>query len=302
MRRVLAVEAVANLAAGAAKLAVGTATGSAALLGDAVHSLTDLTNNGVALFAAHMAEAPPDREHHYGHAKIESMAVFALAIALVLLAVQVALRAGLEPAAVVSSGWGLLTVLGVLALQLAISTWETRWARRLDSDLLLADARHTLSDSLVTAAVLAGWQLAARGHLWADRAAAWAVSALVLYLAWCLFQRAVPTLVDRAWLDPDELRPLARSAHRARQQAAARASACAAPGSRTVTPRCRSAAAPAPQAGCPGWGAPPLGPRGSRAGATPAARGGARRAGADGGASGGADDARDARGLGFATA
>ena len=97
VRRVLAVEAVANLAAGAAKLAVGTATGSAALLGDAVHSLTDLTNNGVALFAARMAEAPPDREHHYGHAKIESMAVFALAIALVLLAVQWSYAPGSSP-------------------------------------------------------------------------------------------------------------------------------------------------------------------------------------------------------------
>ena len=55
-------------------------------------------------------------------------------------------------------------MLGVLALNIAISIWENRWARRLDSDILRADARHTFSDVLTTIGVIAGWQLAARGY------------------------------------------------------------------------------------------------------------------------------------------
>lgn len=205
LQRVLLIEAGANLVAVAAKLGVGLASGSAALVGDAVHSLTDLANNAVALVASRMAHAPPDREHPYGHRKIENLAVFALAVGLVVVAVQVAWSAGRHPLPVVSSAWGLAIVAALPVVQVSVSLWEARWARRLESDLLLADARHTLSDVLVLLAVLLGWQLAARGYPWADTLAAWVVSGVVLVLAWDLFRRAVPTLIDRSWLDPDAL-------------------------------------------------------------------------------------------------
>lgn len=213
LQRVLVIEAGANTAAAAAKLGVGLASGSAALVGDAVHSLTDLANNAVALVANRMAHAPPDREHPYGHRKIESLAVFTLAVGLVVLAVHVAWSAGSHPAPVVSSGWQLAIVAALPLAQVGVSLWEARWARRLASDLLLADSRHTLSDVLVLLAVLAGWQLAARGHLWADTLAAWAVSGVVLVLAWDLFRRAIPTLVDRSWLDPDALQRAVADVH-----------------------------------------------------------------------------------------
>ncbi len=48
-------------------------------------------------------------------------------------------------------------MLGVLAVNAALSTWQATWARRLDSDLLRADARHTFSDVLTTIAVIIGW-------------------------------------------------------------------------------------------------------------------------------------------------
>src|SRR5262245_3948476 len=198
---------VANLAVLVAKLAVGIATGSTAVLGDAVHSFADVSNNVVALLALHFAGAPPDREHPYGHRKYETLAVFSLAVLLAVLAVEVAMRSlqG-DRREVVRPGWGLAVMLGVFVVNAAVSSWQGAWARRLDSDLLRADARHTLSDLLVTASLIAGWQAAARGHAWLDSAAALGVAGLILYLAYGLFRRAVPVLVDQSAADPDALR------------------------------------------------------------------------------------------------
>jgi cation diffusion facilitator family transporter len=206
VRGVLLWEALANVAVLLVKTVVGVATGSSAVLGDAIHSVADLANNGVAFLALRLAAVPPDREHPYGHRKFETLAVFGLAMLLAVLAVEIAVRALQRgDREVVHQGWSLGLMLGVLGVNAAVALWEGRWARRLDSDLLRADARHTLSDVLVTSTVIVGWQFAARGWAWLDTLTTLLVSALILYLAFGLFQRAIPVLVDQSIADPDEL-------------------------------------------------------------------------------------------------
>jgi cation diffusion facilitator family transporter len=209
--RVLWIEGSANAAVLVAKLVVALSTGSSAVLSDAVHSLADLANNGIAMLASRVASSPPDREHPYGHRKFETLAVFVLATLLAVLAVELALHA-LRPSEreVERNDWGLWLMLVVLVVNVAVSRWESLWARRLDSDLLRADARHTLSDVLVTIAVIAGWQLAALGHAWGDSVVTLLVAGVVLYLAFGLYSRAIPVLVDRSATDPDELSAVAR--------------------------------------------------------------------------------------------
>jgi cation diffusion facilitator family transporter len=207
VRRVLGIEAIFNAGVAGTKAAVGFATGSSAILSDAVHSLADLSNNAVALVATRMASAPPDREHPYGHRKFETLAVFVLGTALAVLALQLVLRAfRSEPNPVLAHAWSLALMLGVLVVNVGVTTWESRWARRLGSEILRADARHTLADVLVTLGVIASWQLSSAGYRWLDPLATLGVALLILYLAWGLFQRAIPVLVDRSLLDPEELR------------------------------------------------------------------------------------------------
>jgi len=206
VRRVLLTEGLANFAVLAAKTTVGLATGSAAILSDAIHSLADLFNNVMAWIAIRLAAAPPDRDHPYGHRKYEPLAVFALATLLSVMAIEVAIH-GFQSGdrEIVDTEWGLALMSGVLIVNLGISLWEARWARRLDSDILRADVRHTTSDVLITLAVIGGWQGAARGYPWLDSVFAVGIAIFILTLAYGLYQRAIPSLVDAARTDPERL-------------------------------------------------------------------------------------------------
>jgi cation diffusion facilitator family transporter len=210
VERVLVREALANLAVMFAKALVGFHTGSIAVLGDAVHSLADFANNIVAFIATRIASAPPDQDHPYGHRKFETLAVFGIATLLSVLAIEIILGAlDRDPRVITQQRWELALMLGVLVVNIGIAIWENRWARRLDSDILRADARHTVSDVLTTVAVIAGWQLAAHGYRWLDALASIIVAAMILYLAYGLFQKAIPVLVERSIANPEALSSVA---------------------------------------------------------------------------------------------
>lgn len=201
--RVILIEGAANTAVLVMKLAVGISTSSLAVLGDAIHSLTDVMNNIVAWIVLRLSSAPADQKHPYGHRKFETLAVFGLAALLVILAFELAAQAlRREETEIVSGAWELALMFSVLGINIVLSSWQRVWAKRLESDLLLADASHTFADVLTTIVVIAGWQLSAMGYLWLDKICALGVAGLILYLAFGLFRRAIPVLVDQSAIDP----------------------------------------------------------------------------------------------------
>jgi cation diffusion facilitator family transporter len=188
------------------KLFVGLTTHSAAILADAFHSLTDMSNNVVAWFAVKQSEQPPDADHNYGHKKFVPLAIFFLATLLCVLAVEVITHAFSrigEP--VLSSQLGLGIMLFVLAVNICLSLWQSFWAKKLDSALLDADASHTFSDALTSIAVIVGWQLAAQGFYWLDTVFAIIVAVIILVLAYRLFLKSIPILVDKSLLDQSRI-------------------------------------------------------------------------------------------------
>ena len=212
VRTVIIIEGLADIVMMVTKLIVGLSTNSAAIIGDALHSLTDLCNNFIALIALRISEKPSDADHHYGHRKFEQLAVFALAVMLAVVAVELVINAVSHFGEEVShSDLGLVIMLLTLAINIGLTVWENYWARRLDSDLLHADAKHTLSDVLSTIAVIVGWQLAARGFALADTLVALLVAAIIFYMAIKLFLRAIPILVDSSLYHPDDLKRIVGS-------------------------------------------------------------------------------------------
>lgn len=206
VRRIIFIEGSANLLVLILKTIVGLSTGSMAILADAVHSLTDITNNVVAWIVMHFSSLPADRKHPYGHRKFETLAVFILASILMVLALEIAISAiRKEQTEVISSDVELMLMLAVLVINVIVTFWQHMWAKRLDSDILHADATHTFADVLTTIVVIIGWQLSAIGYIWVDRLCALGVACVIVYLAFSLFKRTLPILLDEYAIDPEEL-------------------------------------------------------------------------------------------------
>ncbi|GAA4815140.1 cation transporter [Marinicella pacifica] len=206
VQQIITIEGIYNFIVLILKTVVGFATGSLAILSDAVHSLTDVMNNVVIWMVMRVASKPPDYDHPYGHRKFETIAVFALASLLVVLAVELIIRAFSAEAEVpITEPWALGLMALVLFLNITVTIWERYWAKRLDSDILMADAQHTLVDVLTTVMVIVSWQLSTLGWWWIDKLAGIGVAAMVLYFAYGLYQKVFPILVDGYAIDPDEL-------------------------------------------------------------------------------------------------
>lgn len=217
VRRVLWLTLALNVAVCAIKAAIGFATGSLAVLADALHSLTDGANNVLGLVVTRWSTPPPDREHPYGHQKFEALGALAIAALLGIACFEVAKTAiarllddaprqvTMDPASL-----GLLVL--VLVVNVFVAWYERRAGQRLKSPLLLADAHHTFGDIWITLGVLAGavglWLL---GWQWLDVALAVPVAGAVLWSGWQVLRGNLPWLVDEMAIAPESIQQLALS-------------------------------------------------------------------------------------------
>jgi cation diffusion facilitator family transporter len=196
---------VANIVVVVVKFTVGLDTNSLAVFGDALQSSVDAANNIIGIFVVRVAAKAPDEDHPYGHAKFETLGALLIALLLALSIFELVrgavarLVSGAPPLNVSSAALGLLVF--TLAVNIGVVWFETHAARRLRSDLLLADALHTRTDVFITLGVLGGLALARAGLAWADPALALIVAVLVGRAGYQILRRAIPSLVDERAFD-----------------------------------------------------------------------------------------------------
>jgi cation diffusion facilitator family transporter len=186
-----------------AKAVVGLSTGSLALLSEAAHSLIDFAATLMTYFAVRIADKPADREHHYGHGKVESVAALAETALLFVLSGVVLWEAtqrliGGHVAAVEATVAAFAVILVSIAIDFLRARILRRVARRTSSQALAADALHFSSDMWSSAAVLVGLAGVKAGYAWADSAAAIVVALFVCLAGWRLGRRTIDTLTDTA--------------------------------------------------------------------------------------------------------
>jgi cation diffusion facilitator family transporter len=205
VRRVLGGILAANIVVAIVKFAVGINTNSLAVFGDALQSSVDAANNFFAIAVVRLASKAPDEDHPYGHAKFETLGALLIALLLALSIFELVrgaiarLVAGAPQPSVSSPALALLGF--TLVVNVAVVWFETRAGRRLQSDLLLADALHTRTDVFITLGVLAGLSLARAGLAWADPVLALIVAGLVGRAGYQILRRSIPTLVDERAFD-----------------------------------------------------------------------------------------------------
>lgn len=203
-----------NLAVAVAKIALGYGTGAVSILSDGFHSLTDSASNIVALVGVSVARRPPDADHPYGHRKYETMASLGILIFLVVVLVEVLNAAadrfvhGGTPR-VFPEGVGIMAV--TLVINLFVVAYEMREGRRLNSEVLRADAKHTRSDVLTSGAVLGALIGVWWGYPLLDPMAALLVAGFIGHACWSIAQDASRILGDQIVIAEDEVRAVVQS-------------------------------------------------------------------------------------------
>lgn len=210
VRRVLVLTLLLNLIVAFAKIIIGLISGALSITADGFHSLIDGSSNVVALVANRLAERPPDSDHPYGHRRFETIAALAIGAFLLVTAWEITgsaldrLSGGGEAPEL--SPLTFAVMIGTLAVNLFVTTYEGRAGRRLNSELLIADATHTRTDVFVSISVLVSMAAVVLfGWTWADTVAALIIVLLILRAAWEVLGQAAGVLVDKAPYTPEQL-------------------------------------------------------------------------------------------------
>ncbi|HIK38809.1 MAG: cation diffusion facilitator family transporter [Geminocystis sp.] len=213
-RKVLIITLWLNILVLIIKATVGILTGSLSLQADALHSVTDSANNILGLVTNQMSSPKPDKEHPYGHQKFEAVGALGIAAFLGIACFEI-VSSALErlffgTGKVTISGEQLWVLLIVLGVNIFVAYYEGHVGRKIGSEILIADAYHTMSDVWITIMVLLGligvWQSDSLNMPWLkylDVLLAFPVAVLVIKSAWEVLRRNLPWLVDEAAIAPE---------------------------------------------------------------------------------------------------
>jgi cation diffusion facilitator family transporter len=192
------------------KVVVGVATGSLGILAEAAHSGLDLVAAGLTFVAVRLSGRPADREHLYGHGKIENVSALGETLLLLLTCAWIVWEAvhrlRTHHAEIEVTVWSFAVMLTSIAVDVSRSRVLSRAAREYHSQALEADALHFTTDVWSSSVVIVGLAAVKAGDWWprllflrnADAIAALGVSALVVWVSVRLGRRTLDALIDKA--------------------------------------------------------------------------------------------------------
>ena len=202
--RVSIVTIFGNLILSVFKFIAGILANSSAMVSDAVHSASDVFSTFVVIIGIKLASKEADKEHPYGHERLECVAAIILAMILFVTGLGIGAQALKN---IFSGSYSELQVPGVLALVAAIISivskegmyWYTRYyAKKIDSGALLADAWHHRSDALSSIGALIGIGGARLGFPIMDSVASLVIFGFIVKAAYDIFKDAVDKMVDHS--------------------------------------------------------------------------------------------------------
>jgi cation diffusion facilitator family transporter len=208
VRKVLVLTLLLNIIVSGAKIVYGFVTYSVAITSDGFHSLFDGVSNVVGLVGIHLASNPPDEHHPYGHRKYET--VFTIFIGFLMLVTCYEILKGVYESfsgrhrAVIGAA-SFVLMISTTAVNIFVTTYESRKGKRLGSEYLIADARHTRSDIYVSFGVIASLVLSEAGFTYADALAGAVVGLFVAKAGYDIIRESAETLIDKSQVDSAEI-------------------------------------------------------------------------------------------------
>jgi cation diffusion facilitator family transporter len=190
-----------NVGLFAVKLLVGWLSGSMALIADGVHSLSDMLTDLVVYVGHHLGSKAPDKEHPYGHGRIETFSAGVIALILLGVGGGMVYYAALE----IAKGRQVLPHVGVMVVSvISVMAKEglfratRRVAKRFRSSALHANAWHHRSDALSSVAVLGGALALQFGVTMGDHVAAMVVGVMIILVAVQIITQCVNEFAETA--------------------------------------------------------------------------------------------------------
>lgn len=189
------------------KFAAGILGHSAAMIADAIHSLTDFATDAVVLVCVTLGSKPVDKSHDYGHGKFETLATAVIALALLAVGVMICYSGVMKTYGAMVLGETLeqpgMVALIAAVVSIVLKEWAFRFTarvgRRCDSQAVMANAWHHRSDALSSLGTMFGIGGAIfLGPRWAvlDPLAAIVVSLFIVRASLVLIKQAVDELTD----------------------------------------------------------------------------------------------------------
>lgn len=186
------------------KLFAGIFAHSNAMISDAIHSASDVFSTIVVIIGVRLASKDSDKEHPYGHERLECVAAIILAVVLLFTGLEIGSQAFKD---IIHGNYGNLEVPGMLALIAAgvsivtkeLMFWYTRYnAKKIDSGALMADAWHHRSDALSSVGALIGIGGAMMGFPVMDSIASLVIFVFIAKAAFDIFKDAMDKMVDHS--------------------------------------------------------------------------------------------------------
>ena len=193
-----------NILLSVIKLIAGIIGHSNAMISDAIHSASDVFSTFVVLIGIKLSTKKADKEHPYGHERLECVAALLLAFVLFITGLGIGYDALKN---IIQGNYSHLQVPSILALGVAILSiltkegmyWYTRYhAKKMDSSALMADAWHHRSDAFSSIGALIGILGARLGYPIMDSIASLVIFVFIVKAAYDIFKDAIDKMVDHA--------------------------------------------------------------------------------------------------------
>lgn len=203
VNRVSIITIIENLILSVLKLLVGLYSHSNALISDAIHSASDVFSTIVVMIGVKLSSKESDKEHPYGHERLECIAALLLSVILFITGLEI----GIVAVKTIWSGIYPTSNIGVLALVTTVISivvkelmfWYTRHnAKKIDCSVLMADAWHHRSDSLSSIGALVGVVGCMLGYPIMDSLASLVIFFFIAKASFDIFKDAVDKLVDKS--------------------------------------------------------------------------------------------------------
>ncbi|MCC5920825.1 MAG: cation diffusion facilitator family transporter [Cyclobacteriaceae bacterium] len=175
-------------------------TKSNAILSDALESVINVLATGFAFYSIRLAALPKDRNHPYGHGKIEFFSAGIEGVLVIIAGFFIMGRSiyfFFEPKEFINLDFGGYIVLATMLVHLALGTWLVKGGEKLGSLTLVADGKHLLSDAASSLAIGLGVIIIHfTGWLWADSVLGIIFSFIIIYNGYGLTRKSVAGLMD----------------------------------------------------------------------------------------------------------